>query len=104
MLSKDSFIKFMDMAASVRETLAVYNSIHSTTLPHSDIYLVYKHSTFLRHRVVMVPWKTINTALRLHGFSVQSTMNRILNHVAFQVTLHYGPWFSPGSKIICGLA
>jgi len=31
MLNKDSFIKFMHMAASVRETCAVHKALHSTT-------------------------------------------------------------------------
>jgi len=49
----------MHMAASVKETRDVCKSIHSTTdwkldelpsyLPESDIY---KHSTFLRHKVI----------------------------------------------------
>jgi len=32
MLNKDSFIKFMHMAASVTETRAVFKSLQSTTL------------------------------------------------------------------------
>jgi len=31
MLNKDSFVKFMNMASSVKKTRAVYKSLHSTT-------------------------------------------------------------------------
>jgi len=32
MFNKDSFIKLMHTAASLRETLAIYKSLHSITL------------------------------------------------------------------------
>jgi len=57
MVKKDSFIKFMHMAASVKETHAAYitlqhNSLKTRVTPKlaSAIrYLIYKHSTFLHH-------------------------------------------------------
>jgi len=62
MLNKDSFIKLMHMAASLRETRAVYkqitpqhNSLKTRITPKSGTafkYLIYKHSTFLRHKVI----------------------------------------------------
>jgi len=56
-LNQDSFVKFMHMAASVRETRAVHKALHSslktkikTPLAPAIRYLIYKHITFLRHK------------------------------------------------------
>jgi len=56
MLNKDSFIKLMHMAASVRETRAICKSFSLKTRVNSKLatairYLIYKYSTFLRHKV-----------------------------------------------------
>ena len=70
MLKKDSLVKFIRIAASVKETRRVYKSIHNTShwkltpkLATAIRYLIYKHSTFLRHTIIralpnaaMLPW------------------------------------------------
>ena len=57
MLNKDSFIEFMHMAASERESRGVYNSLHSTAqienkktpkLPTAFSYLIQCSSTGFR--------------------------------------------------------
>ena len=58
----DSFVKFMHMAASVRETRSCrtqitpqHNSLNTgikTLLAAAIRYLIYKHITFLRHKVI----------------------------------------------------
>jgi len=58
MLNKDSCIKFMHMAASVRETCRIqitpqHNSLKTRITPNLDTafrYLICKQSTFLRHK------------------------------------------------------
>ena len=56
MLSKDSFTEFMHMAASVRETCAIFKSLSLKTTINANLAtaiksLIYKHSTFLHHKV-----------------------------------------------------
>jgi len=58
-LNQDSFVKFMHMAASVRETRAVHKSQHNslntrikTPLAAVIRYLIYKHIAFLRNKVI----------------------------------------------------
>jgi len=58
-LTKTHLIKFMHIAASLREILTVYKSLHSTLktrttpkLATAIRYLIYEHSTFLRHKVI----------------------------------------------------
>jgi len=59
MFNKDSFIKLMHMAVSVRETRTIYKHINpqSRTTPNlatAITYLSCKHSTFLRHKIIHV--------------------------------------------------
>jgi len=57
MLNKDSLIKFMHMVASMRVTRATsqHNSLKTritSKLATAFRYLIYKHSTFSRHRYI----------------------------------------------------
>ena len=60
MLNKDSFIKFMHMAASVRDTCSIqitpqHNLLKTRITPKLATafrYLMYEHSTFLRYKVM----------------------------------------------------
>ena len=60
MLNKDSFIKFLHLAASVRDPCHVqitlqHNSLKTRINPKLATafrYLIYKHNTFLRHKVI----------------------------------------------------
>jgi len=59
MLNKDSFTKCMHLAASVRDPCRIqitlqHNSLKTRTpkLATAFRYLIYKHGTFLRHKVI----------------------------------------------------
>jgi len=60
MLNKDSFIKFMHMATSVRDPWRMQITPHHSLLKTRITlklatafrYLIFKHSTFLRHKVI----------------------------------------------------
>jgi len=60
MLNKDSFTKFMHMAASMRDPCRIqitpqHNSLKTRKAPELATafrYLICKHSTFLRHEVI----------------------------------------------------
>jgi len=60
-VEQDSFCKFMHQAASVKETRAVYTNSTAQLIENYNYsqatafrYLIYKHSTFLRHKLLCV--------------------------------------------------
>jgi len=88
-LNRDSFVKFMHMAAAVRETRAAHKSIHSslntrlkTPLAAAIRHLIYKHITFLRHKVI----RTLPNATVFCTVVVLITLKTILNE---QVGYHF---------------
>jgi len=81
-LNQDSFVKFMHLAASVRETRAVHKSHHSslntilkTPLAAAIRYLIYKHITFLRHKVI----RALPNATVFCTVVIINTLKTILN-------------------------
>ena len=87
-LNKDSYIKFMHMAASVRDPCRTqinpqHNSLKTritTKLAAAFRYLTYKHSAFLRHKVLLCVTKcnsTVKAGFRTQSWEVWKNMKKL---------------------------
>jgi len=97
-LNQDSFVKFVHMAASVRETCVVHKSLHTpqhnslntrikTPLAAAIRYLIYKHITFLRHKLICALPNATVFCIVVVIITLKTILNEIVGYHFCQVIL-----------------